>query len=259
MSLEYAPRGLVGVLTPQANTTVEPEFAILWPPGVAMINARMTSARPTIADRLVEYYERIDESVAQFANAPIRSLAIACTGASYLVGPEREDTMIARLQSRLGVPAITTAMAVVDAVRALGATGRVGLVSPYPAALTEASVAYWKARGLGIAAVVSASADETAFHPIYSMRAAGAREALDKLDGESLDAVVMLGTGMPTLRPILEKSRIGGAPVLSCMLCLAWRTVQALDGDEPSRASLTSWIGGAGWRARFEARSPGHA
>ena len=24
--LEYAPRGLIGALTPQANTTVEPEF-----------------------------------------------------------------------------------------------------------------------------------------------------------------------------------------------------------------------------------------
>ncbi len=43
MSLEYAPRGLVGMLTPQANTTVEPEFNLLWPPGVAMINARLMS------------------------------------------------------------------------------------------------------------------------------------------------------------------------------------------------------------------------
>ena len=29
MSLEYASRGLVGMLTPQANTTVEPEFNLL--------------------------------------------------------------------------------------------------------------------------------------------------------------------------------------------------------------------------------------
>ena len=27
MSVEYAPKGLIGLLTPQANTTVEPEMA----------------------------------------------------------------------------------------------------------------------------------------------------------------------------------------------------------------------------------------
>lgn len=31
MSLEYAPRGFIGLLTPQANTTVEPECNILFP------------------------------------------------------------------------------------------------------------------------------------------------------------------------------------------------------------------------------------
>ena len=29
MKVEYAPKGLIGLLTPQANTTVEPEFSIL--------------------------------------------------------------------------------------------------------------------------------------------------------------------------------------------------------------------------------------
>ena len=56
MSLEYASRGLVGMLTPQANTTVEPEFNLLWPPRVAMINARLMSDKPTMDARLVDYF-----------------------------------------------------------------------------------------------------------------------------------------------------------------------------------------------------------
>ena len=46
--LEYAKRGLVGVLTPQANTTVEPEFRVLWPAGVTMLSARLTYAEPLV-------------------------------------------------------------------------------------------------------------------------------------------------------------------------------------------------------------------
>lgn len=254
MTLEYAPRGLVGVLTPQANTTVEPEFAILWPAGFAMVNARLTSPKGTIEERLVDYYERLDEAAGQFANAPLSGLAIACTGASYLVGAAREDAIVARLEDRLGVPVITSARAVVDALRACGAR-RVGFVSPYPAGLTAASVAYWRERGLEAAEVASATPDAAAFHPIYSMRASGAREALDALDGRDLDAVVMLGTGMPTLRPILERPRLGAAPVLSCMLCLAWRTVEAIEGRAPARGSVEAWVEARDWRARFEERA----
>ena len=51
MAVEYARRGLVGTLTPQANTTVEPEFAVLWLPGIAMVNARMVSTALTDAFR----------------------------------------------------------------------------------------------------------------------------------------------------------------------------------------------------------------
>ena len=71
MSLEYAPLGLVGMLTPQANTTVEPEFNLLWPPGVAMINARLMSDKASMSDRLVDYFATYAQSLRQFANAPI--------------------------------------------------------------------------------------------------------------------------------------------------------------------------------------------
>jgi len=52
------------------------------------------------------------------------------------------------------------------------------------------------------------------------MTAAGARRALDGVAG--LDAVVMLGTGMPTLGPILGKPRTAGAPVLSWIEAPEW-------------------------------------
>jgi maleate cis-trans isomerase len=87
------------------------------------------------------------------------------------------------------------------------------------------------------------------------MPAADARAALDGLDGESgFDAVVMLGTGMPTLQPILEKPRAGGVPVISCMLATAWRSVLALDGLPPTRESVLAWIDGPEWSGRLRAR-----
>jgi maleate cis-trans isomerase len=256
MSVEYAPRGLVGVLTPQANTTVEPEFAILWPPGIAMLNARMTSAKPTIIARLLDYLRDLPGAARQFANAPITALAFACTGASYYAGVAEEDALVARLEDALGIPVITAAIAVRDAFHALGAT-RIGLVSPYPDDLTDAARAYWTARGFEVVAVSRGAMADGSFHPIYAMNAAGAAAALAALPAGRAQAVAMLGTGMPTLKPILDQPFVGEAPVTSCMHALAWRSICAVTGTAPSREGMLAWVQGEGWRARYAARMAG--
>ena len=184
-------------------------------------------------------------------------IAVACTGASYLATYEREGAIVEALEAARGVPVVTSGRAVMEALRALGAR-RIGLVSPYPAALTAASVRYWEAGGMMVARVVEVAA-EAGFHPIYTLGAHRAGAALEALEGErGLEAVVMLGTGMPTLQPILERPRVGGAPVISCMLATAWRTVLALDGGAPDATGLLAWIERPEWAGRLQARlAPG--
>ena len=250
MSLEYAPRGLVGMLTPQANTTVEPEFNLLWPAGVAMINARLMSDKGDMSARLVDYFANYGSSLRQFANAPLGVAAAACTGASYLAGREREAAVVKEIAARSGYPFITAALAVVDALTVLKAR-HIGLVSPYPDDLNRASVAYWTSHGFDVGEVVSVFNSGSAFHPIYSLGGAGAGQALAALEDKPLDAIVMLGTGMPTLAPIAQSIGWRGAPVMSCNLCLAWRAVEAVDRHEPSAATLEPWLKGEGWVTRL--------
>ncbi|MDB5508117.1 MAG: Asp/Glu racemase [Hyphomicrobiales bacterium] len=250
MSVEYARNGLVGVLTPQANTTVEPEFTILWPAGVAMINARLMSPKDTLAARLLDYFHQLDRAVEQFHNAPVGAIALACTGASYLAGAAVEQAAIDRLSAKTGVPFLTAGRSVELALKALGAK-RIALVSPYPPSLTDEAIVYWKDLGFETVAAVHVGTIGEHFHPIYSIRAGGATEGLDKLEDAGFDAVVMLGTGMPTLQPILERPDVRGAPVLSCMLCLGWAAAQTVTSGAFDRGSLLHWVSGAHWRARL--------
>ena len=250
MSVEYAPRGLVGVLTPQANTTVEPEYAILTPRGHAFLNARMLSPKKTIEERLVDYFGSVDTFARQFANAPIGALAFACTGTSYLAGREEEDRVLGRLSVELGIPVVSAATAVVMALRALGAR-RIGLVSPYEGNLDAACGPYWESRGFVVAAKTSAARPGENFHPIYSLSSEAAAQALSEINEPRLDAIVMLGTGMPTLAAISRSPFHGGAPVLSCMFCLIWAGVVLLERAEPTRAGLEDWLTGDWWRGRL--------
>ena len=131
MPVAYAHRGLIGTLTPQANTTVEPEMAILLPPGYASIAARMLSPEPSMDSRLSAYIRRLPDWTAQFADAPLDVVAFACTGASYLVGAAAEQDLVAAATARCGVPVVTAGQAVVAALAALSAR-RVAFVSPLP-------------------------------------------------------------------------------------------------------------------------------
>ncbi|MDJ0629716.1 MAG: hypothetical protein QNJ44_15770 [Rhodobacter sp.] len=249
---EYAPLGLIGVLTPQANTTAEPEFTILCPAGVGLLTARLTSEKASMDDRLVDYVLSLEWTLDRFANAPLAAVIFACTGAAYLVDPDRENETLAKIESRRGYRLITAANAVADALRVLGAR-RVGIISPYGDPLHGRALDYWAKRGLKVAAVHRITSDDQAFHPIYSLSASASETGLEALGSKNLEAVAMLGTGLPTL-PTLLRAKGAGVPVISPNLCLMWRALLVLRGEAPSAQNLRPWITGEAWRERFRQR-----
>lgn len=277
--LVYARRGLVGVLTPQANTTVEPELALLLPPGVAMLTARLTSDAPSLMQRLRDYVERLDDFIDRFAQAPLGVVVVAVTGASYLIGPEAEDARFEAASGRRGVPVVGAALALGAALRALGAR-RIALVSPYDAALTDAAVVYWRARGFDVVSVRRLDAAAGGHHPIYALGGDAAAAGLAHVLGGGAvaegapdangtgqaspspqvdavpepQAVLMLGTGMPTLPALAAiDPAMSAVPVLSSNLALAWLALEAVQGraQAPSARHLIALMADQAWRARL--------
>jgi maleate isomerase len=250
----YAPRALTGILTPQANTTVEPEMALLMPPGHGTLTARLVSTCAGMNDRLVDYFHAIEGTVAQFANAPVQAVGFACTGASYLVGPGAETALAARFAAR-GLPLVTAGQAIRLALATLGAS-RIAVASPYGDGLTDAALAYWQAQGLAVTQVARIAENTAAFHPIYAHGADHALAAARHLqDDPQAQAVVLLGTGLPTL-PALAALADARLPVLSSNLCLAWALDHAATGTAPDPTTLHTWREGSHWQTTLAQRLP---
>ncbi len=247
--MEYAPLGLIGLLTPQANTTVEPEAWALLPTGYSLINARLVSQAPCLNQRLLDYFDHLETSLVQFANAPLSVLALACTGSSYLMGREQESQWVHAWQARLNIPVVTAGRAVAAALRALGVR-RLDVLSPYPNDLTEASVAYWMSHGFDIGTVQSVHSSDPGFHAIYTTSSDSTNNAARALKTSRADAVLMLGTGMPTLKTLLIQRELTGPPWLSSMLALMWQSIAAIPNTPPEPSDLQTWLKAGHWADR---------
>jgi maleate cis-trans isomerase len=241
---QYGAAGRAGILVPQENPTVEPELSVLLGPDIAMLVSRMTSTANSLESRLIAYGEGMAQWVAAFGNAHLDAIAFACTGTNYLMPqPDWAD-------SATDIPVVTAAAAVGRALCALQAQ-RLALVSPYPDALTQAAIAYWHARGFELAGVVAPAT--AAGHPIYAQSGAAMAQAVARAATERSDAIVILGTGAPTLAAIAGTDvRV---PVLSSNLCLAWALEALLRPDVAH--DIAPWIAvDAPWRARLRLRYP---
>lgn len=242
---EYSSKALFGVAVPQANPIVEPEFAALMPAGVGVIATRLQGSRTDSGNRLVQYLENLNESLEAFDTARLDALGYACTGSSYLVDPQEMDRCIDEAQQRCGYRVITATTAILEALNHLGVS-RVALLAPYPQWIIDASRVYWERAGLTIVDESSSMIEGSDTRHVYRIRTESVIHAAAALETKDAQAVLISGTGMPTLRAIPEIARRTGLPVISSNLCLAWSLLRhhGVSYPEPRQMSGEFLLGG---------------
>jgi maleate isomerase len=208
-------RPFVGVATPQANPTVEIETRALLDGYAIPLATRLTSAENTPADRLLAYLEQIDAAIRSFDTLPLAAFAFACTGSSYLAGAKREAALVRAAENRFRIPVVTATAAIAEELTLRNAS-RIAILAPYPEALIEASVEYWRAAGFEVVRCQRIDVgDDT--RGIYSLTDSEVAAAIENYAPGDVDMLLMSGTGMPTMAAL----RSAMQPMLSSNLCLS--------------------------------------
>jgi maleate isomerase len=193
------------------NPTVEAEMRHLLP--IDYVLARLVSPSPGSFNRLIDYAENALETVQQFGAMPLAAIGFACTASSYLIGSEREEE-IAIISP---IPFLFAAASIRHHLVSIGAR-RIALISPYPKELHDRGAAYWRRAGLDIgfeARLDIGSADTRA---IYRLSGNEASASIEEARRTRPDAILLAGTGMPTLALIQPDA---SPPILSSNQCLA--------------------------------------
>ena len=226
-NLDYARLGRLGIGTPQANPTVEAEIRRLLPFEVDYVTLRLTSDSQDSVTRLKSYLINLPQHAKQFAGMPMDVFLFACTATSYLLESELQIKAIAEAESVLSAPIITAPDALVAELKALQAE-RIALFSPYPSAIMQAAVNWWTRQGFEVVQQggVDIHANDTT--QIYGLQSVDAWPSLRAMDIGKADAVVLTGTGMPSLPLIHKASAHLGVPVISSNLALARQGLQRL-------------------------------
>lgn len=217
---DYARAGRLGLGTPQANPTVEAEIRRLLPFEVDYVTFRLTCASPDPATRLKAYLTDLPQHAKQFAGMKVDALLLACTASLYLLDADTSARALAETEAVLGAPVITAPAALMGLLQSVQAQ-RIALVSPYPAPLMHAALGWWRAQGYEVVnqGGVDIHSEDTVH--IYDLQSADAWDALQRLDIGKAQALVLSGTGMPSL-PLIDRARAYfGVPVFSSNLALA--------------------------------------
>ncbi len=149
-----ASRAAIGLVVLATDQTMEHEFrALLHLPGVAVYQSRVFNDAEIRPDTLRAIGPRIAPSVALILpGIPLDVVAFGCTSATMTLG---EEAVFAEIRKeRPDVACTTPVTAALAAFRALGASS-IGLLTPYAPEINASLVAYFRSRGVDVAAVAT--------------------------------------------------------------------------------------------------------
>ena len=218
-----------GVLIPSTNTTVELEYSRLLPESwLAHYGRMMTSSLSKTPfsprkDEDAEYQAKL------LGTAKVEIIVLIQTSAS-LFAEDYDEDVTRRIEAASGLPALTSAMAIGEAMQALKKR-RVALVSPYSPEVNESARRYFEGNyGVEIAALEGFAATDS--YAIGQLGPENAREAFARIDRPEIEAFVVPGGNFPTMAHIAEWEREFDKPVVTTNQAAFWAVLQRLGGGE---------------------------
>jgi maleate isomerase len=225
-------RARIGYLCPSVFEMIAYDFYRIVPPGVGLIGVTcMIEGWKGEAYR--KGLERVEECARELARRKCDFIIHAGVPlvVSQGIGFERE--VIANIERLAGVPATTSIVAGMDALRALSVR-RVGLVNPYPGDLNNAVVGFLNGHGFDVRAVVSLGADFTRIGDVSEAQVFSAAKQAVK-QAPDIEGLYLPCPQFPALDVLEAIESDCGLPAVGHLTSEIWAAMNAIGIRTPIR------------------------
>jgi maleate isomerase len=219
-----------GVIGPSTNTVVEPDYDAMRPAGVTNHYSRIftPNAAPsneTFAANIAVIGDNVMDAVKSALTCGPDYLLMAVSAVSFFGGANGADALVRRIEDCVGVGVSIGSHSVTAALRSYGGINRIAVLSPYWPVMNQAVIGYFTE--VGFAVVRDIALECRSWTAIAEVTPAQCRDALRRLDGDDVDAIVQVGTNLSMVRLAAAAELWLGKPVIAVNTATYWHALRA--------------------------------
>jgi maleate isomerase len=224
-------RKTFGAIGPSTNTVVQPDFEAMRPAGVtnhysriftpnsaALSNETFRAGIATISDNVMDAVKSVMTCAPDY-------LVMGMSAITFFGGRQGADAFVRRMEEATGVGISIGSHSTTAALQAYGGVKRIAILSPYWPVMNEAVIGYFA--DMGFTVVRDIALQCTSWTAIAQVTPAQCREALRKLDGDDVDALVQVGTNLSMVRLAAAAELWLGKPVIAINAATYWHALRA--------------------------------
>ncbi len=220
-----------GVLGPSTNTIVQPDFDDMRPHGVtnhysriftpnatAVSNESFRAGANTIADNVLDAVRSVMTCAPDY-------LVMGMSAVTFFDGEKGANAFVAKVEAEAGVKVSVGSHACTAAMRTYGGVRRIAVLSPYWPVMNTEVARYFGDMGFEVVRDIALQC--RSWTAIAEVDDAVLRDALRRLDGDDVDAIVQVGTNLSMVRLAAAAELWLGKPVIAINTATYWHALRA--------------------------------
>lgn len=208
----------LGLIVPSSNTAMEQEFRAMLPAHISVHTARIRLQKVVVAE-LLKMKKGIKDEAVKLADADIDVIGFGCTTGSLVAGHGYDDEIVEIIEKTTRKPAVATAGAVVQALKALGLSS-VSVATPYTEVLNGLERQFLEQNGFQVNRISGLNLVDNL--KIAEVKPQTLMKLIREVDSNRAEGIFISCTNLHTIAIIARLEETLKKPVVSSNTATLW-------------------------------------